>query len=698
MVYNPLNIEREDVVNAKLSFASGDVKAVRVFGPDGKEVPSQLEGADHVLFLAKVPSVGFAVYDVRPDGAAAGSSELKVTENSLENARYRLAINTDGDVSSIFDKKLNRELLSAPARLALQTEHPFDWPGWNMDWADQQKPPRAYVSGPAQIRVVERGPVRVAVEVTRETEGSKFVQTVSLSAGDAGNRVEFGNVVDWKIKEAALKATFPLTAANSKATYNWGLGTVERANNEPVKFEVASHQWFDLTDKTGAYGVTVLSDCKTGSDKPDDSTLRLTLIYTPGFGGGNGHDYIDQIWQDWGHHEFRYGLASHAGSWQKGDTDWQAQRLNDPLIAFASSKHPGTLGKSFSLVKVDRDHVFVTAIKKAEESGETVVRVIEMRGEKAPNLHIAFAGPIASARELNGQELPVGPAAVVKGQLETSLEGYGARTFAIKLAPAARNLEPIHSEPVALKYDLATATEDGVPAKTGFDASKANLPAEMLPTTLPYGGIVFKLGPTWTDKPNAVVAHGQTIKLPMGKFNRVYLLAAADGDQTATFKVGDASAELNVQDWQGYIGQWDTRTWRDHTVELPTPVEPSAPPDHSWQAEKNRQGPRLHQRNTARSRKSEPDYTGLKPGFVKAAPVAWFSSHHHNAQGGNEAYAYCYLFGYALDIPEGAATLTLPDNDKIRVMAVTVADEPGKLTPAQPLVESLKTQETEGSR
>ena len=41
-----------------------------------------------------------------------------------------------------------------------------------MDWADQQKPPRAYVGGPAQIRVVENGPVRVAVEVVRETEGS----------------------------------------------------------------------------------------------------------------------------------------------------------------------------------------------------------------------------------------------------------------------------------------------------------------------------------------------------------------------------------------------------------------------------------------------------------------------------------------------------------------------------------------------
>ena len=57
--------------------------------------------------------------------------------------------------------------------------------------------PRAYVSGPAKIRVVESGPARIAVEVSRETAGSRFVQTIRLSAGDAGRRVEFANVIDW---------------------------------------------------------------------------------------------------------------------------------------------------------------------------------------------------------------------------------------------------------------------------------------------------------------------------------------------------------------------------------------------------------------------------------------------------------------------------------------------------------------------
>lgn len=60
VVYNPLNIEREDVVEARLPFPG---VPVRVVGPDGREVPAQVVG-EKLLFLARVGSVGYAVYSV----------------------------------------------------------------------------------------------------------------------------------------------------------------------------------------------------------------------------------------------------------------------------------------------------------------------------------------------------------------------------------------------------------------------------------------------------------------------------------------------------------------------------------------------------------------------------------------------------------------------------------------------------------
>lgn len=69
VVYNPLNIAREDVVQASVFFDKGVPKSVRVFSPEGKEVPAQLIGVKHgaaqILFLAKVLSVSYAVYDVQ---------------------------------------------------------------------------------------------------------------------------------------------------------------------------------------------------------------------------------------------------------------------------------------------------------------------------------------------------------------------------------------------------------------------------------------------------------------------------------------------------------------------------------------------------------------------------------------------------------------------------------------------------------
>ena len=259
LVYNPLNIAREDVVEATVP---GNVsKGVEVFGPDGSQVPAQMENGK-VLFLAKVPSVGYSVYDIRQGKKSESSKELKVTESSLENARYKVTLNAAGDVSSIFDKSINKELLASPMRLAISNDAPKDWPAWNMDFDQEQAAPRAYIGGSAKARIVENGPARIAIEVTREGEGSKFTQTVRLSAGDAGNRVEFGESIDWRSLSANVKAVFPLASANKLATYNWEVGTIQRPVAFDRQFEVASHHWIDQTDESGTYGATILTDVK----------------------------------------------------------------------------------------------------------------------------------------------------------------------------------------------------------------------------------------------------------------------------------------------------------------------------------------------------------------------------------------------------------------------------------------------------
>jgi alpha-mannosidase len=710
VVYNPLNVRREDVVTATVPFTS-EPRAVHVVGPDGTAAPAQVEswsdGQATILFLATVPSVGYAVYDVRAGSAPATPSALSVTATSLENARYRVTLDRNGDVSSIVDKRLHKELLRSPIRLALLEDTPSQWPAWNMDFDDEQRAPRGYVDGPATIRITEKGPVRVAITVTRQVDSSRFVQTISLAAGDAGNRVRFGNSIDWHMPETVLKATFPLVASDSVATYNWDVGTIQRGNAYDRKFEVPSHQWFDLTDRSGTFGVTVLSNYKNGSDKPNDNTLRLTLIRTPGIEQA-GYSYSDQASQDFGHHDFAYGLASHAGNWRTEHSNWQGWRLNQPLIAFRATKHPGALGKAFSLLTVNSKAVRVLAVKRAENSNEYIVRVVEVNGARQPNMRLSFAAPVVSAREVNGQEQPLpGTVAVSHGAIVTSLTPYTIRSFAVKLAPPASKATQPASRPVPLAYDLAVASTDGTHSVGGFDATGEALPAEMLPRQIHYDGITFDLAPAKTGTPNAVVARGQSIRLPAGHAGRLYVLAAsADGDRDATFTVGTTPHHVTVQSWDGFIGQWYVRSFKRVPGPPPTPQEIAARERRRARYD-SLQHARLdslrkvggdtmqviqalqRRRNRGPQRRMLDVMDGLTPGYIKRAPVAWFASHKHTATGENEPYAYSYLFAYELDVPPGATTVTLPNDDAIRVLAMTVADAPSGLRPAQPLYDTL---------
>ena len=289
-------------------------------------------------------------------------------------------------------------------------------------------------------------------------------------------------------------------------------------------------------------------------------------------------------------------------------------------------------------------------------------------------MRLHFAAPVVAAREVNGQEQPSGSAKVLSGDVVTDFGPYQLRTFALKLAPSRVKLKPPRSVPVEMPYDSDAAGPHGEKSTASFDGAGRNLPSELLPRDILFGGVRFQLAQG--TGANALVARGQTINLPAGNFTRLYILAASsEGDRAATFRVGEHATELTIQDWGGFIGQWDTRQWRAGARQVP----PGAAPEVAARIRE----PQFRQDPYA-------EMTGIRPGFIKPAPLAWFASHRHDASGASEAYSYSYLFAYALDVPAGAKTLTLPVDDRVRVLAVTVSDEGGRVRPSQFLFDTLE--------
>ncbi|MFT3685703.1 MAG: chitobiase/beta-hexosaminidase C-terminal domain-containing protein [Phycisphaerales bacterium] len=312
------------------------------------------------------------------------------------------------------------------------------------------------------------------------------------------------------------------------------------------------------------------------------------------------------------------------------------------------------MGKSYSLMQVNKPGVSISAAKKAEEGDEVIVRLREHMGMPTKDVRVALGLPIVSAREVDGQERQIGTATVNNGELVTDMHGYGVRAFAVKLGSPTAKVAAAESKPITLTFDTDVVSTNASFTDGSMDADRS-FPAEMLPASLTSEGVKFNLGATTDGQKNAVACNGQTVNIPEG-CDRLYILAAANVDTNSSLTVDGQTVPWSVQAWNGYVGQWDRRIWAGEITE---------------------------------SSEGNGEIVGLEPGFVKDDAVAWFSSHYHT-KAGNTFYEYCYLYKYGIDVPAGAKSVTLPTAPGIKVFAMTGTKGGGaRVKPAAPLFDTL---------
>jgi alpha-mannosidase len=133
LVVNTLAWVRDDVARVKMKLPAGPFG---VLDPEGNAVPYQKAAEDEILFEARgVPPMGYAVYRVvEGDYTASTSGPLRAATAGLENAFVRVKLDKRGNVSSIFDKVAEREVLPRGARanlLQLFDDRPWEADAWS---------------------------------------------------------------------------------------------------------------------------------------------------------------------------------------------------------------------------------------------------------------------------------------------------------------------------------------------------------------------------------------------------------------------------------------------------------------------------------------------------------------------------------------------------------------------------------------
>lgn len=602
----------------------------------GKSVPSQVvvdtKGRRHLLVAANVPATGFAVYSIKAGGSKV--AELDKTVSSVENSVYKLTFDENGNLSSIVDKRYGKELVEQGKSIGLVvfTEcASHAWPAWEILKATLDGA-KVTVSEGVSVKLIENGSLRKTVKVTKRYGDSEIAQYVRLYEGALADRIDFYNEVEWKSLNSLLKCDFPLAVSNPNATYDLGLGSVERCNNEQFKHEVYSHEWTDLTDKSGDYGVTIINNCKYGWDKPADNNIRLSLLWSPEVAKG----YAYQNKQDFGHHEFTYAIIGHKGGLDKGMAVQQSTKLNSPIRAFEATKHGGELGREFSFVTSDNKNVSIRAFKKAEASDEYVVRVYENSGadQKAK---ITFATGIMTAVEADGTEKTLGEASFDGKALNVDIKGYSVKTYKLTFN-GQKGVSSMAGADIPLRWNKRCFSYNEFRNAADFDGGKSYA-AELVPAEgIQVDGIRFNLQDL--DGMNGYACMGDTIALPQGTYNKVYMLAAAakgDAEGQIGFiipaKNGNRvdSTLVKVPYFTGFLGQWG----------------------HEGQGE----------------------------GFMKEGEVAYVGTHLHSSEG-DEPYEFTYMFKVGVDIPAGATHIIMPRQRNINVFSAKAVQETSTVKPA----------------
>ena len=332
---------------------------------EGNVLTAQKTADGYEVMTETVP---FGVAEVFfSEGERKKESVFTLNGNTLETPYYTLQWNANGQLTMIYDKKADRQVLREGQLgnvLEIYEDKPIMYDAWDIDIFYTQKMETAVMSGTPEV--IEDGEQKMVVRFCYPYHKSEIVQDMVVYAENG--RIDFVTHVDWHESHRLLKTAFYTDIRSTKATYDIQFGHVERPtywNNswDWARFEVCGHKWADLSEE--GYGVSLLNDSKYGYNIKDNA-MKLSLLKSA--------KYPDTE-ADMGEHDFTYALYPHQGSVIEGGVIEEASYLNLPAKAVR-----GIFADNRRIVCLDGEGVQIDAVKKAEDDDAVVVRFHECRG------------------------------------------------------------------------------------------------------------------------------------------------------------------------------------------------------------------------------------------------------------------------------------------------------------------------------
>jgi len=375
VVFNPHPWCGEMVCETEIRNA--ETKKIILLDEDGKEVPTQYIQSESVswlkrlIFTADMPSLGyrtFRLYTQQED--APDFPPISVTNTTLENVQFKLDINPETGLITLFDKNLNKEIIQQGARLTVIEDKSDTW-AHGIDKFDKE----IAVMKPVNMHILEDGPVRAAIQVCYAYNHSRVTQDFRIYK--TLDYIEVNVSTDWREPLTMLKLKFPVNTEAQQTTYEIPYGHITRENNG---LEEPGQSWINCGElsiaNTSKYGYSTVG-----------REVAITLLKNAPYAHHDHEDCpniepdVDYYYTDNGFDNFRYALHPHSGEWQKGRIIQVAGELNIRPIIIKETNHEGEMPQKNSFLSVNTPQVVIVALKEAEDKDGLILRAYEAFGQ-----------------------------------------------------------------------------------------------------------------------------------------------------------------------------------------------------------------------------------------------------------------------------------------------------------------------------
>jgi hypothetical protein len=411
LVFNPLPWEREELVEVESN-------ALGVLDADLAPVAAQRARGGRLLFRARVPALGYALYHLVPEPSSGPAAELAARFEGPELGwtlqSDRLACRIEPALGRIATLRAGREELEL-----------FSASSGALAWNGAASAALAtLLRERPELELVEGGPLRATLRGTREHGGVRLVQEYSLASGSAELATRFS--LEGELEAGDLRALYLLAHAGDGASFAIAGGVASTAGS-PLR-ATALDGWVARAE--AGLGLALLSDSAAGFESPGKV---LSLALAPGLGAG-----VRKL-------EREVTLLAAHGSELQAEAARRAEERAQPLVVRPASAHEGARParhEFLSIVRSEADGKRMTgsaadvALETLQpaDGGGWLVRLRERRGSTA-RLVLVLDRPVYAAETVDLLGRTRDPLACKDRRVVVELRAGGVETLRVRLRP-----------------------------------------------------------------------------------------------------------------------------------------------------------------------------------------------------------------------------------------------------------------------